>query len=133
MDSRYGSVLGNQNRRKGPARDFFQTVGRASTLPRSLCVPIEDGPASNDDDCSRKDYCLNREEIRGHLFAGSKCHRHELRAAIVEVLHLIRKLRWMGMEEEAEQLQMKLCDATPIGSVITTARETDWFVKSLVS
>jgi len=43
----------------------------------------------------------------------------------VEVLHLIRKLRWMGMEEEAEQLQMKLCDATPTGSVITTARETD--------
>jgi len=43
----------------------------------------------------------------------------------VEVLHLIRKLRWMGMEEEAEQLQMKLRDATPTGSVITTARETD--------
>ena len=43
----------------------------------------------------------------------------------VEVLHLIRKLRWMGMEEEAEQVQMKLCDTTPTGGVITTARETD--------
>jgi hypothetical protein len=42
-----------------------------------------------------------------------------------EVLHLIRKLRWMGMEEEAEQVQMKLCDTTPAGGVITVARETD--------
>jgi hypothetical protein len=43
----------------------------------------------------------------------------------VEVLHLIRKLRWMGREEEAEQVQMKLRDSTPAGGVITTARETD--------
>jgi hypothetical protein len=43
----------------------------------------------------------------------------------VEVLHLIRKLRWMGMEEEAEQVQMKLRDTTPAGGVITAARETD--------
>jgi hypothetical protein len=43
----------------------------------------------------------------------------------VEVLHHIRKLRWMGMEEEAEQVQMKLRDTTPAGGVITTARETD--------
>jgi hypothetical protein len=41
------------------------------------------------------------------------------------VLHLIRKLRWMGMEEEAEQVQMKLRDTTPAGGVITAARETD--------
>ena len=27
----------------------------------------------------------------------------------VEVLHLIRKLRWMGLEEEAEQLTPKIC------------------------
>jgi hypothetical protein len=43
----------------------------------------------------------------------------------VEVLHLIRKLRWMGMEEEAEEVQMKLRDTTPAGGVITTPRETD--------
>ncbi len=43
----------------------------------------------------------------------------------VEVLHLIRKLRWMGMEEEAEHLQMKLRETTPTGSVITAERETD--------
>lgn len=43
----------------------------------------------------------------------------------MEVLHLIRKLRWMGMEEEADQVQMKLSDTTPAGGVITAARETD--------
>jgi hypothetical protein len=43
----------------------------------------------------------------------------------VEDLHLIRKLRWMGMEEEAEQVQMKLRDTTPAGGVITVVRETD--------
>ncbi len=29
------------------------------------------------------------------------------------------------MEDEAEQLQMKIQEATPIGGVITVARETD--------
>ncbi len=43
----------------------------------------------------------------------------------VEILHLIGKLRWIGMEEEAQQLQMKIQEATPIGGVITVARETD--------
>ncbi len=43
----------------------------------------------------------------------------------VEVLHLIRKLRWMGMEEEAEYLQMKLRETTPTGSLITAESETD--------
>jgi len=44
---------------------------------------------------------------------------------LVEILHLIRKLRWMGMEEEAEQVQMKLRDTTPTGGAITAARKTD--------
>ena len=43
----------------------------------------------------------------------------------VEILHLIRKLRWIGMEEEAQQLQMKIQEDTPTGGVITVARETD--------
>lgn len=43
----------------------------------------------------------------------------------VEVLHLVCKLRWMGMEEEAAQIQMKLRDITHTGGVITTAHETD--------
>jgi hypothetical protein len=43
----------------------------------------------------------------------------------VEALHRIRKLRWIGMEEEAEQLQMKIQEAAPTGGVITGVRETD--------
>lgn len=40
-----------------------------------------------------------------------------------ETLHLVRKLRWIGMDDEAEQLQMHA--STPIGGVIAVARETD--------
>jgi hypothetical protein len=36
------------------------------------------------------------------------------------------------MEEEAEQVQMKLRDTTPAGGVITAARETDLFGKCAV-
>jgi hypothetical protein len=43
----------------------------------------------------------------------------------VETLHLIRKLRWIGMEKEAERLQMKLQETALTGSVVTIARETD--------
>ena len=43
----------------------------------------------------------------------------------VEVLHLIRKLRWIGMEEEAERVEMQLHETTLAGGVITAAYETD--------
>lgn len=43
----------------------------------------------------------------------------------VEVLHLICKLRWMGMDEEAEQVQMQLRETTATGGVITAMQETD--------
>jgi hypothetical protein len=43
----------------------------------------------------------------------------------VEVLHLIRKLRWMGMEKKAQQLLMRLRETIPAGRVITVQRETD--------
>ena len=39
-----------------------------------------------------------------------------------ETLELIRKLRWIGMEEEADQIQIKLPQS---GAVISTAQETD--------
>jgi hypothetical protein len=39
-----------------------------------------------------------------------------------ETLRLIRKLRWIGMEEEAEQLQMQMQQSAPTGGVITVAR-----------
>jgi hypothetical protein len=52
--------------------------------------------------------------------AQDRCER-----SAVEMLHLIRKLRWMGMEEEADQLQMRLRETVPVGRVITVQRETD--------
>jgi hypothetical protein len=44
-----------------------------------------------------------------------------------ELIRLIRKLRWMGMEGEAERLQAKLaqCDTGAADSVLATSRETD--------
>ena len=50
---------------------------------------------------------------------------HDGRLPPIEIVRLIRKLRWIGMEDEAEQLQMKIQEATPIGGVITVAHETD--------
>ena len=44
-----------------------------------------------------------------------------------DLVHLIRKLRWMGMEEEAEVLQARLadCDAPPRANVIGGPTDTD--------
>jgi hypothetical protein len=83
--------------------------------------------ASNADDCSHKNFCCNT----GRKSVGTYWQGRKVTAAqdygrpSVEALHLIRKLRWMGMEEDAERLQMKLRDTTPAGGIITTTRETD--------
>ncbi len=44
-----------------------------------------------------------------------------------DLIRLIRKLRWMGMEEEAERVQSELaqCGARPADSVLAASRETD--------
>jgi hypothetical protein len=44
-----------------------------------------------------------------------------------ELIRLIRKLRWMGMEEEAERVHAELaqCGAQPADSVVAAPRETD--------
>jgi hypothetical protein len=42
-----------------------------------------------------------------------------------EVLHLICKLRWIGMEEEAERVEMQLRETTLASRVITGVIETD--------
>ena len=44
-----------------------------------------------------------------------------------KLIRLIRKLRWMGMEEEAASVQTELaqCGAKPTDSVLTVSRETD--------
>ena len=44
-----------------------------------------------------------------------------------EMVKLIRKLRWIGMDEEAQKLQNELTqsDAAPADSVVGTPRDTD--------
>jgi len=44
-----------------------------------------------------------------------------------ELVKLIRKLRWMGMEEEAKKLQnhLALCGDPAADSVVEASRETD--------
>ena len=44
-----------------------------------------------------------------------------------ELVRLIRKLRWMGMEEEAQRVQSELdrCSVRPADSVLAAPRETD--------
>jgi hypothetical protein len=44
---------------------------------------------------------------------------------VLHLIHLTRKLRWMGMNAEAERVQQKLSEAAPTGSVITSPRDTD--------
>ena len=41
-----------------------------------------------------------------------------MNARLWKFLHLIRKLRWIGMEEEAERVEMKLRETTLAGSII---------------
>jgi hypothetical protein len=44
-----------------------------------------------------------------------------------DLVKRIRKLRWMGMEEEAERLQAELTRRNAAAdSVIATPRDTDW-------
>jgi hypothetical protein len=49
----------------------------------------------------------------------------EYRRPPVEIVRLIRKLRWMGMDEEAEELQAKMQEGGVIGGVLTVPSETD--------
>ena len=44
-----------------------------------------------------------------------------------DMIKLIRKLRWIGMDEEAQKLQRELTEreTAPADSVVATPRETD--------
>jgi hypothetical protein len=44
-----------------------------------------------------------------------------------ELVKLIRKLRWMGMEDEAERVETKLArsEVEPADCVLAASRETD--------
>jgi hypothetical protein len=50
---------------------------------------------------------------------------HDRERPSVETLRLIRKLRWIGMEEEAERVETKLHETKLAGGVITATHETD--------
>jgi hypothetical protein len=42
-----------------------------------------------------------------------------------EIVRLIRKLRWLGMDEEAKRLQIKLRRERSVGSVLAAPRDSD--------
>ncbi len=42
-----------------------------------------------------------------------------------QLIKLIRKLRWMGMEEEAERVQSALRGGPPADSVVAAPHDTD--------
>ena len=42
-----------------------------------------------------------------------------------ELIKRIRKLRWIGLEQEAQHAQMTLCRIASNGSVLTVPRDTD--------
>jgi hypothetical protein len=42
-----------------------------------------------------------------------------------ELTKLVRKLRWMGFEKEAERTQRMLSDVVPAGGILTQPHETD--------
>jgi hypothetical protein len=70
-------------------------------------------------------YLWREENVNTYLQGRKITAAQDYERPSVEALHLIRKLRWIGMEEEAEQLQMKVQEATATGGVITAAHETD--------
>ena len=49
----------------------------------------------------------------------------EYRRPAAEIIRLLGKLRWIGMDEEAEELQAKTQESGVIGGVLTVPRETD--------
>ena len=49
----------------------------------------------------------------------------EYRRTPLEIVRLIRKLRWIGMDEEAEELHAKMQEAGVLGGILTAPRETD--------
>jgi hypothetical protein len=42
-----------------------------------------------------------------------------------EFVKLVRKLRWMGMETEAKQVELAMCRLPAVDTVLSTPYETD--------
>jgi hypothetical protein len=70
---------------------------------------------------------LIRHRLASQQFCSNRCldeYKSDIRAAN-EMIKLIRKLRWMRMEEEAKGLQKELRHAAATDSVLATSSETD--------
>ena len=107
-----------------PALDFCRTVGAAAACARShVPISIERGAASNGEYCLRG--YLWEENVNTYLQGRKIIAAQDYERPSVEALQLIRKLRWIGMEEEAERVETQLHETTLAGGVITTAQETD--------
>ncbi len=64
---------------------------------------------------------LGRSSVEMHL------EQQEPADVSSQLVKLIRKLRWMGMQEEVERVQMRLaqCPVPPADSVLATPHDTD--------
>ena len=85
--------------------------------------PLKRGAASNGEYCLRG--YLWEENVNTYLQGRKITAAQDYERPSVEALQLIRKLRWIGMEEEAERVETQLHETTLAGGVITTAQETD--------
>ena len=86
--------------------------------------PSKIGAVSNGENCSRG-YFLREENVNTYLQGRKITAAQDYERPSVEVLQLICKLRWIGMEEEAERVETQLHETTLAGGIITAAHETD--------
>lgn len=82
--------------------------------------------AGRSENCPPEIRCLNQgRNVVNTYLQGRRVAAEGYRRPSGEVIQLIRKLRWIGMDEEAEQVQSELRHTSPTGGVLTAPRETD--------
>jgi hypothetical protein len=86
-------------------------------------ISIEREAASNGEYCLRG--YLREENVNTYLQGRKITAAQDYERPSGETLQLIRKLRWIGMEEEAERVETQLHETTLAGGAITAAHETD--------
>jgi hypothetical protein len=72
-----------------------------------------------------RDYLWREENVDTYLQGRKMTAARDYERPSADALQLIRKLRWIGMEEEAELAETQLHETTLAGGVITAAHETD--------
>jgi hypothetical protein len=70
-------------------------------------------------------YLWREENVNTYLQGRKIAAAQDYERPSMEALRLIRKLRWIGMEEEAERAETQLHESTLAGGVVTAAHETD--------